>query len=161
MPRHGPQQEPLSWNSTPKFHPTPPHPGQFSKSRNFVTFCFSFYSQSNDEKKVDAKRERIIQFLVRLCSDVFLDVICWGNRRQLKELEKIGRRLHWLIDGRFKRAPFLRLDLFIKPRYLFSLKFRKFKLLFILVVQFDFRAKQFLELIFCQFLHLSVSIPLC
>ena len=67
--------------------------------------------------EADTKRKELVQFVVRVCSDMFLEVLYWGDRRHLVELEKIGRRLHWLIDGRFKRAPFLRLDLFIKPRY--------------------------------------------
>ena len=61
---------------------------------------------SSEEEKIDAKRRKIIEFVVRLCSDVFLDVLRWGNRRQLTTLEKIGRRLYWLIDGRFKEARF-------------------------------------------------------
>ena len=58
------------------------------------------------------KQEELVQFVVRVCSDMFLEVLYWGDRRHLVELEKIGRRLHWLIDGHFKRAPFLCLDLF-------------------------------------------------
>ena len=65
----------------------------------------------------------MIEFVVRLCSDVFLDVFRWGNRRQLAALEKIGRRFHWQIDGFFKEAPFLCIDLDITPWYFFLLKF--------------------------------------
>ena len=73
---------------------------------------------SSEEEKIDAKRRKI-EFAVRLCSDVFLDVLRWGNRRQLAALKKIGRRLHWQIDGCFRKAPFLCLDLKISPRYHF------------------------------------------
>ena len=83
---------------------------------------FSKIRQSNEGKKVDTKREELVQFVVRVCSDVFLEVLYWGDRRHLIKLEKIGRRLHWLIDGRFKRAPFLCLDIYINRR-VFILKF--------------------------------------
>ena len=64
-----------------------------------------------------AKRRKIIQFVVRLCSDVFLDVLDWGNRRQLAELEKLGRRFLLFIDRWFEEAPFLRLNLLIETWY--------------------------------------------
>ena len=61
-----------------------------------------------------------VLFVVRLCSDVVLEVLCWGDRRQLVSLEKLGKRFHLLIDGWFEEAPFLRLDLYIEPlRYIF------------------------------------------
>ena len=74
---------------------------------------------SSKEEKIDAKRRKTIEFVVRLCSDVFLDVLRRGNRHQLAALEKIGRRLHWQIDGCFRKAPFLWLDLKINPWYPF------------------------------------------
>ena len=73
---------------------------------------------SSKEEKIDAKRRKI-EFAVRLCSDVFLDVLRCADRRQLADLEKIGRRLHWQIDGCFRKAPFLCLDLKISPWYPF------------------------------------------
>ena len=100
------------------------------EKRNFNFFIY--FSQSSNALEMEdvAKHRKIIQFVVRLCSDVFSDVICWGNRRQLIEFEKIGRRLHWIIDGRFKRVPFHCLDLYIKPRYLFSLKFLEIQIIY-------------------------------
>ena len=69
------------------------------------------------------------EFIVRLCFDVLLDVLRYGDRDQLAGLEYIGRRLHFLIDKHIKGAPFLRLDLYIKPWYLYDrLKFRKFQI---------------------------------
>ena len=53
---------------------------------------------------------------------MFLEVLYWGDRRHLIKLEKIGRRLHWLVDGRFKRAPFLCFPPYINWR-VFILKF--------------------------------------
>ena len=60
-----------------------------------------------------------IEFFIRLCHDVLLDVLRWGDRYQLADLEKNGRRFYCLIDGYFKKAPFLRLDLKVFPRYLY------------------------------------------
>ena len=67
----------------------------------------------NEGKEADTKRKELVQFIVRVCSDVFFEVLYWGECRHLTKLEKIGRYLHWLIDGHFKRAPFLCLDLFL------------------------------------------------
>ena len=70
--------------------------------------------------EISSNQGERIQFVVRLCSDAFLEVIYWGDRRQLTSLEKLGKRLHLLIDGWFEEAPFLRLDLHIAPlRYIF------------------------------------------
>ena len=61
------------------------------------------------------------QFFFRLCSDVFLEVLRSGNRRQLAKLEKIGRYFRYIIDGSIEKAPFLRLDLQISPWFNFIL----------------------------------------
>ena len=111
--------------------------------------------------ETDTKRKELVQFVVRLCSDVFLEVLYWGDRRHLTKLEKIGRYLHWLIDGRFKRAPFLSLDLYINWRVFYiKISFEISNYLLILVTKFVFRRNKYLKLIFCQFLPLSVSIAL-
>ena len=75
----------------------------------------NYFSHSSEKEKIDAKQRIIIEFVVRLCSDVFLEVFRCGDRRKLTALEKIGRRSHWQIDGCFKKAPFLCLDLDINP----------------------------------------------
>ena len=62
-----------------------------------------------------------VRFFVRLCSDVFLEVLGWGDRSQLAFLETLGRRFFWSIDGHFGEKPFLRKDLLIMPRYILSL----------------------------------------
>ena len=64
-------------------------------------------------KKKD-KGDRV-RFFVRLCSDVLLEALGWGNRRQLTALEELGKRFHWLIDRCFEGAPFLLFDLYIVP----------------------------------------------
>ena len=71
-----------------------------------------------------------VLFVVRLCSDVVLEVLCWGDRRQLALLEKLGKRFHLLIDRSFEGAPFLRLDLYIEPlRYIFIINRIRFLIL--------------------------------
>ena len=71
--------------------------------------------------ELNSDRGKNIQFVVRLCSDAFLEVIYWGDRRKLTSLEKLGKRFHLLIDGCFEEAPFLRLDLCIEPlEYIFK-----------------------------------------
>ena len=111
--------------------------------------------------EADTKREELVQFVVRVCSDVFLEVLYWGDRRHLVELEKIGRRLHWLVDGHFKQAPFLCLDLYIYWRVFYiKISFVVSNYLLILVTKLGFRGKKFAKLIFCQILLLSASIAL-
>ena len=62
---------------------------------------------------------RAIEFFVILCGDVLLEVLCWGDRRRLTKLERIGRRFHWSIVKFFDEMPFLRLNLQHKTWYLF------------------------------------------
>ena len=65
-----------------------------------------------------------LKFFVRLCNDVLLEVLKYGVRRELAELEKIGRRFYLIIDCHVKEAPLLRLHLSLEPSYLFSLAFK-------------------------------------
>ena len=48
-------------------------------------------------------------FFVRLCLDVLLEALLFGNRRRLIKLEGVGRRFHQIIDNFIKEKPFLRL----------------------------------------------------
>ena len=59
------------------------------------------------------------KFFVRLCHDVLLEVLRYGNRRQLAALEKIGRRFCWFGDRYFKAAPFVLVNLEHTLSYLF------------------------------------------
>ena len=52
-----------------------------------------------------------IQFVVRLCNDILFDVIRFGNRRQLIELQRIGRHFQRFIDRNFRGSPLLILNL--------------------------------------------------
>ena len=58
------------------------------------------------------------EFIVRLCSDVLLEALVFGDRRRITELERVGRQFHLSIENFFKEKPFLRLGLRIYP-YIF------------------------------------------
>ena len=51
------------------------------------------------------------EFIVRLCSDVFLEALVFGDRHRITKLERVGRRFHLNIENFFKERPFLRLGL--------------------------------------------------
>ena len=51
------------------------------------------------------------EFIVRLCSDVLLEALVFGDRRRITKLERVGRRFHLNIENFFKERPFLRLSL--------------------------------------------------
>ena len=61
--------------------------------------------------------ERKIKFVVRLCDDVLLEVLCFGKRRRLAKLERIGRRLHRIIEGNLRKTPIIRHSFRVYPRY--------------------------------------------
>ena len=52
---------------------------------------------------------------MRLCGDVFLEIIGRGNRQQIVKLERVGRRIHWMVENFFGERPFVRLGLNIYP----------------------------------------------
>ena len=58
------------------------------------------------------------EFIVRLCRDVFLEALLFGDRHRLTKLERVDRRIHLNIESFFKKRPFLRLGLQIYP-YIF------------------------------------------
>ena len=57
--------------------------------------------------------ENVIEFFVRLCGDVILKVLRYGNRRRLIKLERVGLRFHLIVENFFGVVPFLRLDLLL------------------------------------------------
>lgn len=63
------------------------------------------------------KTEDELEFIVRLCYDVLLEALKFGDRRRLTKLERGGRRFHRIIVDNFRQRPFLRLDLIINPRF--------------------------------------------
>ena len=70
--------------------------------------------QQNEGLLVD---EDDLEFIVRLCHDVLLEALLFGDRRRLTKLERVGRRFHRIIEDFLQHAPFLRLDLILDPEY--------------------------------------------
>ena len=64
------------------------------------------------------EQEDAFGFVVRLCHDVLLEVLIFGDRRRLTKLERVGRRFHLSTENFFSERPFLRLGLQISA-YLF------------------------------------------
>ena len=56
-------------------------------------------------------------YFVSLCRDVLLEVLCYGDRRCLSKLERVGQRFHWMAENFFSARPFLRIDLSLKLNY--------------------------------------------
>ena len=68
------------------------------------SYFFSSLRPNND-------KEEAIEFYLSLCFDVLFEVFRFGNRCKLVKLERIGRRLHCLVEKCFLDVPFLRLKL--------------------------------------------------
>ena len=64
----------------------------------------------NDEYK--------IEFVVRLCGDVLVEILRYGSRRRLTKLERVGRRFNWIVGRCYPEVPYLRLNLALKSRYI-------------------------------------------
>ena len=60
-----------------------------------------------------------VEFFVVLCADVLLELMQYGDRRQLIKSERIGGRFHRLIEAYFRKKPFIRMDLRLSFVYLF------------------------------------------
>lgn len=52
-----------------------------------------------------------MHLVVVLCSDVLLEVLKRGKRRQLAMLEAVGRRFQRVIDAHFVETPYLVVNL--------------------------------------------------
>ena len=52
---------------------------------------------------------------MRVCHDVLLEALLFGDRRKLSNLERIGRRFHRIIEDFFQQRPLLRLCFEIEP----------------------------------------------
>ena len=70
------------------------------------------------------KEDGGFEFIVRLCSDVLLEALFFGDKRRITKLERVGRRFHLSIENFFKERPFLRLELRIDGLYLFSINIK-------------------------------------
>ena len=62
--------------------------------------------------------EEISDYFVRLCHDVLYEILCYGKRRQLCKLERIGHRFHYIVDNSFREKPlsFRRIELWFFPQ---------------------------------------------
>ena len=58
-----------------------------------------------------------INFIVRFCYDVIFEVFSFGERYQLTELERVGKRFHRIIEGFFGETPFICLNLTLTSRF--------------------------------------------
>lgn len=92
----------------------------------FNTFINSFFcfmpdrNKNGDENEMDK-----LEFFVRLCGDIVIEVLRFGERRRLTKMEIVGYRFHWIVENFFPEAPFLRLNLTLYPRYYLCF-FKKF-----------------------------------
>ena len=64
------------------------------------------------------KDEYRIEFVVRMCGDVLVEILQYGDRRRLTKLERVGRRLNWMVEKWYPEIPFLRLNLKLEPWYI-------------------------------------------
>ena len=56
-----------------------------------------------------------LTFLLKLCSDVLLEVFCFGDRRRISALERIGRRIYHIVEFFIPIKPFHRVNLIFQP----------------------------------------------
>ena len=73
--------------------------------------CFSHQKKEKFSESLCGDDLLEMRFFVILCGDVLLDVLQFGNRRQLVKVERVGRRLHWMVENFYGSRPFLRLGL--------------------------------------------------
>ena len=72
------------------------------------------------------KNENVIEFFVRLCGDVIVDVFHYANRLRLTKLARIGLRFHSIVENFFGEMPFLRLNLILLEYIFFPSNYPKF-----------------------------------
>ena len=68
--------------------------------------------------KRNYEAEKKFEFIVRLCNDVLLEALHFGDRRWLSKFESAGRRFHLIIENCLNQMPFLRVDIEIDPWFL-------------------------------------------
>ena len=113
----------ISYFSSPIEHVNP---------KNVIDLLRREYSASYSETPINSTEREMAKmmakqirnrekFFVRLCQDVFLELLSFGNRRRLTKLERFGRRFHLSIGNFFGAMPFLRVNLQLSFGYLFFL----------------------------------------
>ena len=100
--------------------------------KNVIDLLRREYSASYSETPINSTERKMAKmmakqirnrekFFVRLCQDVFLELLSFGDRRRLTKLERFGRRFHLSIGNFFGVMPFLRVNLQLSFGYLFFL----------------------------------------
>ena len=59
------------------------------------------------------ENENVIEFFVRLCGDVLLELLHYADRCRLAKLERVGLRFHLIVENLFGEMPFLYLNLIL------------------------------------------------
>ena len=62
---------------------------------------------------------KLEKFFVKICTDVLIQILCYGDRGRLSKLERVGRRFHLIVTNRFGQKPFFRLSLDLNRRFWF------------------------------------------
>ena len=90
------------------------HSDRFFPSLNFKDFLNENIKSS---KFFIFKKYVYFRFFVRICRDVLLQILIFGNRHCLTKLEFIGKRVHRTIEHYYKKSPCLRYDFEIDSGY--------------------------------------------
>ena len=69
--------------------------------------CRINFSPPTKRSKLKIVTASKVDFILILSTDVLIDLLRFGRRRQLAALESIGRRLYVLIDVGLSSAPFI------------------------------------------------------
>ena len=85
------------------------------KITNFKSLDYQFMFFSILQPYEYEEDDGAIEFYLKFCFDVLLEVLQFGDRRRLTKLERVGRRLHHLVEKWFGEMPFLRLDIRLEP----------------------------------------------
>ena len=98
---------------------------EYINPKNIVELLGKEFFGSNSASQINSTERNLAKLLanelhklekysVFLCTDVFLEVLRFGDRLRLTKLERIGRRFHWNVVNFFREMPFLRLNLELK-----------------------------------------------
>lgn len=81
-----------------------------------INIYYLFYRHISQQEKDEAIE---LDFLVRFCGHVLLEVFRYGNRNRLTKIELVGRRFHLMVENFLRERPFLHLNLELELWYLF------------------------------------------
>ena len=73
-----------------------------------------------------------MEFSLRLCGDVLVELLQYGDRHRLIKIERVGSRFHRIMEDFFGVRPLIRYDLQLGPvwydyfvKYLYSINVLK------------------------------------